>query len=149
MYARALAAASVAATLSVVAPAAPAHASIGTDPKLTEALIAISINGTRAAHGLPPLQFDDTLSNSARVWSSQMAATRTLSHTRSLASTVTGPWTVIGENVGEGVHPPAIQDAFVASPTHRANILGNYARMGVGVVVDPAGVVWVTQRFVR
>lgn len=147
MYARALAAVLVAAALAVVAPAAPASAHVGTDARLTEFLMAVSINGARAEHGLPPLQFDAAMSDSARTWSAEMASTRTLSHTRTLASTVSGTWTAIGENVGDGVHPPTIQDAFMASPTHRANILGHYSRMGIGVVVDGAGVVWVTQRF--
>jgi uncharacterized protein YkwD len=152
MYTRALAAIAATAVLSiaaVVAPAAPASAHVGTDPRLTEALMAISINTARVSHGLPPLQFDGALSDSARAWSGQMAATGTLSHTRTLASTVSGAWTAIAENVGDGPHPPAIQDAFMASPIHRENILGNYTRMGIGVVVDRAGIVWVTQRFVR
>lgn len=152
MYARALAALAVTAVLSVVgvmAPAAPASAHVGTDPRLTEFLMGVSINGARAQAGLPPLQFDGAMSDSARAWSAQMASTRTLAHTRSLASTVSGPWSAIAENVGYGLDPRTIQDFFMTSSVHRANILGNYARMGIGVVVDSSGVVWVTQRFVR
>jgi uncharacterized protein YkwD len=151
--ARALAAVAVTAALSAVAlvgPAAtPASAHVGTDARLTEFLMAISINGVRAQHGLPPLHFDGALSDSARAWSADMASRRTLAHSRNLASTVSGPWSAVAENVGAGPHPPAIQDYFLSSPIHRANILGNYTRMGIGVVVDRAGTVWVTQRFVR
>lgn len=152
MSSRALAAMAVTAILSVVgvlAPAAPASAHVGTDPRLTEFLMGVSINGARANAGLPPLQFDGALSDSARAHSADMAATRTLAHTRSLSSTVSGPWSAIAENVGFGLDPRTIQDYFMASPIHRANILGNYTRMGIGVVVDASGVVWVTQRFVR
>lgn len=152
-YRRALAAVALAAAVSAVAvvgPAAtPASARVTTDARLTEVLMAISINGLRAEHGLAPLHFDGALSDSARAWSGEMAARRTLSHTRSLASTVSGPWTAIAENVGSGPHPPSIQDSFVTSPVHRANLLGNFTRMGIGVVVDQSGTVWVTQRFVR
>jgi uncharacterized protein YkwD len=35
----------------------------------------------------------------------------------------------------------------MASPPHRANILGNYSHMGVGVAIDGSGRVWVTERF--
>lgn len=151
-FARAVAALVAAAAISavaLVAPATPASAHVGTDARLTEALMAISINGVRAQHGLPPLHFDAALSDSARAWSGEMAARRTLSHSRTLASTVVGPWTAIAENVGYGPHPPTIQDYFLSSAVHRANILGNYTRMGIGVVVDRTGTVWVTQRFVR
>ena len=152
-YARAAAVAVAAismAAIAVVGPGArPAAAHVGTDARLTEALMAISINGVRAQHGLPPLHLDAALSDSAREWSGDMAARHTLAHTRALASTVTGSWTAIAENVAYGPHPPTIQDSLLASPVHRANILGNYTRTGIGVVVDGAGVVWVTQRFVR
>lgn len=152
MSSRALAAAAVTAILAVaglVAPAAPASAYVGTDARLTEFLIGVSINGARAGAGLAPLQFDAAQSDSARAHSAEMSATRTLAHTRSLASAVPGPWSALAENVGFGVDSRTIQDFFLSSPVHRANILGNYTRMGIGVVVDASGVIWVTQRFVR
>ena len=152
-FARALAAVALAAAVSAVAvvgpTATPASAHVGTDARLTEALMAISINTVRAQHGLPPLHFDSALSDSARAWSATMAARRTLSHSPNLASTVPGPFSAAAENVGAGAHPPTILDYFLSSSIHRANILGNYTRMGIGVVVDRAGTVWVTQRFVR
>ena len=152
-YTRAVAAVVLAAAVSAVAvagpAAAPAAAHVNTDARLTEVLMAISINGVRAQHGLPPLHFDGALSDSARTWSGEMAARRTLSHTRTLASTVSGAWTAIAENIGSGPHPPAIQDSFLASAVHRGNILGNFTRMGIGVVVGRDGTVWVTERFVR
>lgn len=150
--ARALAAVTAAAAMAVVAligPAAtPASAHVGTDARLTEALMAISINTVRAQRGLAPLQVDTALADAARAWSADMAARRTLSHSRTLASTP-GSWTAIAENVGYGPHPPTIMDYFLSSPSHRANILGNYTHMGIGVVVDRGGTVWVTQRFMR
>jgi uncharacterized protein YkwD len=36
----------------------------------------------------------------------------------------------------------------MASPPHRANILGNFTHMGVGVVIAN-GRFWVTERFYR
>jgi uncharacterized protein YkwD len=147
-FARALAAVVLAAAVSTVAlvgpSAAPASAHVGTDPRLTEFLMAVSINGVRAQHGLAPLQFDGALSDSARSWSSQMASRRTLAHSTTLVG-----WSAMAENVGAGTHPPAIQDSFLSSPIHLANVLGNYTHMGIGVVVDRAGTVWVTQRFAR
>ena len=146
-YARAFAAVMVASALSAVAligPAAtPASAHVGTDPRVTEFLMALTINGLRAQHGLAPLHFDGALSDSARSWSGSMAGRGSLAH-----SGFTG-YAASAENVGAGAHPPTIMDYFLASAPHRANILGNYTRMGLGVVVDRNGTVWVTQRFVR
>ena len=57
-------------------------------------------NAARAENGLAPLQWDEAAANIARGWSSQMAASQTLSHNGSLSNdisnTVTGDWTRIG-----------------------------------------------------
>ena len=57
-------------------------------------------------------------------------------------------WQGEGENVGVGATPQSIEGAFMASPPHRANILGAYTHVGVGVVVAN-GRIWVTERFYR
>jgi len=110
-------------------------------------------NAARAQNGLAPLQWDEAAANVARGWSSQMAASQTLSHNGSLSdditNTVTGDWTRIGENVGYGPSVGSLQNAFMNSPGHRANVLGDYNRVGIGVVRDGSGTIWVTLDFVK
>jgi uncharacterized protein YkwD len=57
-------------------------------------------------------------------------------------------WQLWGENVGVGPTPQSVEAALMASPPHRANILGNFTHMGVGVVIAN-GHFWVTERFYR
>ena len=110
-------------------------------------------NAARAQNGLAPLQWDEAAANVARGWSAQMSGAQTLSHNPSLADDITNDvtpdWTRIGENVGYGPSVSTIQNAFMNSSGHRANILGDYNRVGIGVVRDAHGVVWVTVDFVK
>src|SRR3954447_9013375 len=110
-------------------------------------------NDARAQNGLAPLQWDEAAANVARGWSSQMAASQTLSHNGNLSNdignTVTADWTRIGENVGYGPSVGKLQNAFMNSSGHRANVLGDYNRVGIGVVRDGKGTIWVTLDFVK
>jgi hypothetical protein len=135
-----VAAATAAAALAVV-PALPASAGPG------EADFVSIINAERSAAGLPPLAVATDLTLVAQAHSAQMAATGTLYHTPDLATQVTN-WTALGENVGEGPSVQSIADAFYASAPHRANILNtSYTQVGVGTVLGPNGVLWVTEEF--
>ena len=53
------------------------------------------------------------------------------------------------ENVGFGPDTTALQNAFMNSPPHRANILGDYNRVGVGAAFDGNGTLWVTLDFIK
>ena len=57
----------------------------------------------------------------------------------------------LGENLaqaGPGTSAWAIEDAWMSSAPHRANILnGGFNRIGVGVTVDGAGRVWMVALF--
>lgn len=57
-----------------------------------------------------------------------------------------------GENIGWNGYPAdlavaGIEQAFMASPGHRANILGHYDRLGCGAAVTPAGTRYFTCLF--
>ena len=57
---------------------------------------------------------------------------------------------MLGENVGHGPSVAAIEQAFMNSPGHRANILNpefNWAGTGVSVAAD--GTVYLVQVFAR
>ena len=146
---RFLAAASVAvaALAASTVLATPAFASPSGD-------LGAATNGARAAAGLPPLQIDGQLSAVAQAWAEHMAATNTLSHNGALRSQVTN-WTFLGENVGYAGDIPTVQQAFMNSPEHRANILNaHYTQMGVGSAtsISPAcncQLLWVVVDFRR
>lgn len=135
--------------LSVTAMSGVAHAAPGSE----ELDFFNRTNDARAQNGLAPLQWDEAAADIARGWSSNMAATQTLSHNGNLSNditdTVTGDWTRIGENVGYGPSVGTLQNAFMNSPGHRANVLGDYNRVGIGVVRDGTGTIWVTLDFVK
>ncbi len=110
-------------------------------------------NQARASAGLPALQWDDGAANIARAWSQNLANAGTLSHNPNLVAQidaqVTTDWTRIGENVGYGPSVGSIQNAFLNSPPHTANILGDYNRVGIGTVLDGSGRLWVTLDFIN
>jgi len=126
--------------VALVAPALPARADSG------GTLVAL-LNGARASAGLPALSVSGDLSAAATAQAQRMAATHTLSHTPNLPGAVCC-WLHLGENVGAGPSAAAIHSAFMASSEHRANILGaQYNQVGVGVVADSAGQLWVSEIF--
>lgn len=110
------------------------------------------INSQRAGAGRPPVADSSGLAGMAARHSSQMAAQGSLFHTSGLLSAVTSilPSAMsAGENVGVGSSLAEVNNAFMASATHRANILGDYNYAGVGVYTGSDGRVWVTQVFAK
>jgi len=138
--------------LAVWRPAAAGAASPSMAPSTVELAFEWSIEVERVSNGLPPLAVDPMVSAEARQWSGGMALFDTLAHSASVGAQIAAvdpQWQALGENVGEGTSPQSIAAAFMASPHHRANILGAYSHMGVGVFVDGLGRIWVTERFYR
>jgi uncharacterized protein YkwD len=123
---------------------------------MTPASIALAfewaIDVVRAQADLPALYVDPVMSVQASEWSSEMAFNGALAEDPDPQAAIASydpSWQAWGENVGVGPTPESIEAAFMASPPHRANMLGNYTHMGVGVVTDASGRVWVTERFYR
>jgi hypothetical protein len=108
------------------------------------------INDERAGRGIGTLTVDAELTSIARRWSGKMAANQQLAHNPNLAKEVTQDWEKLAENVGYGGDVGSIHDAFMNSSAHRANILDPaLTHVGVGVVVDGSGQLWVTEVFMR
>jgi len=115
------------------------------------------INADRTRRGQGALKVDLQLTRVARRWSGQMASETRMYHNPKLGSQVSGDWTRLGENVGYSRKGGATQTelvarlhtAFMNSPSHRANILGDYNRVGVGVRVAADGTMWVTVNFAK
>ncbi|MCA1839258.1 MAG: CAP domain-containing protein [Actinomycetota bacterium] len=105
-----------------------------------------SINASRAANGLGPLTVDGQLVGNARAHSADMSSQGTIFHNSSLANQITGNWIALGENVGMGPTVDDLHAAFMASTGHRANILGDYDRVGVGEVLN-GSTIYVTEVF--
>lgn len=107
-----------------------------------------AINSARASNGLGALGVNSALESIATTWTQSMVAAQVLSHNLNLPNLAPSDWVNLGENVGEGPSCDAIATAFMNSPEHRANILDTaYSVVGVGVVVDGNGTMWVTEDF--
>jgi uncharacterized protein YkwD len=100
------------------------------------------MNRVRAVHGLAPLHVDPHLQRAAHAHTRAMLAANAFVHgafgPRMNRFQVTG--SPIGENLawGKGGHGTArsIVAAWIASPSHRANLLGaRYRRIGVADLV--------------
>jgi hypothetical protein len=130
------------AALSVLVVAAPADAS-------SAGSFVSSINAARRAAGRPALSFRSDLAGVAYRQSQRMARKDSLYHNPNLGRDVRG-WQAVGENVGRGGDSASLHQAFMNSPTHRANILDrDFTEVGVGVVIDGNGIMWVTEVFRR
>lgn len=127
------------------AVASPAVASAGGDAAQFLALT----NQTRAAHGLAPLIVDSALVSMAQGWSNHMAAAGDISHNPNLSSQAPSNWQHLGENVGMGPSVASIQQAFLDSPHHYANIVnGDFRHVGIAVAYS-GGTIFVTVDFMR
>jgi hypothetical protein len=130
------------ALLGVVAgAAAPASAAPADD-------IVASTNAARAANGgLGPLARDASLDGVAQRWAERMGAENRMYHNVDAPNQIPGGWGRWGENVAYG-YPDggATVTAWMNSPGHRANILGDFTSIGVGWAVVN-GTTWSVQVF--
>lgn len=116
--------------------------------------LGTATNTARISAGLAPLSINAQLSAVAQAWANNLATAGTLSHNPGLRTQVTN-WTVLGENVGMAGDVPTVQNAFMHSPEHKANILDpRYTQMGVGSATSiypscGCAVLWVVVDFRR
>ena len=115
----------------------------------TEAEFLSKINAARAANGLGALQLDAALRSYARSHTEEMAAAGEIYHSSEaeLTAAAGAGWSGIAENVGKGSSPTSLHNAFMASPGHKANILGDYNYVGIGTDTS-GGALYVTVVFV-
>ncbi len=110
-----------------------------------ERRFATMVNATRGAATLTSLKLSNHLSDVARKHSKHMAAKGELYHSN--LERLLGPGiTAVGENVGFGGSLDELLKAFLASPPHAENLLGDYRQTGVGIV-RADGQIWITQVF--
>jgi hypothetical protein len=106
------------------------------------------LNQARASAGLPPLARNGAMDAVAARWAQQMAANGAMSHNPSYSSQIPRGWSSAGENVATGFASASeTHTAWMNSPGHRANILGDYTSVGVAYFVDANGVSWAVEDF--
>lgn len=115
------------------------------------------LNKDRSANGLSPLTLDPELCRIARAKSQDMKDNRYFAHTSptygsasQMLKTFGYSFLAVGENIAHHATVEKSQAAFMSSEGHRRNILSpNWTKVGIGVVTDAQGFVYVTQLFVR
>lgn len=120
-------------------------------PEAQEFSFLQSANEARAAAGLKPLRMSSSLVDYARSHSALMLQAGKIFHTEDLATVANErvpQWQRAGENVGVGGSVESLHDAFMNSPGHRANVLGDYNYVGMGVV-QGSGRMYITQFFAK
>jgi uncharacterized protein YkwD len=90
-------------------------------------------NQARSASSLPRLRRSRPLSRVARRHTNDMVRADDLFHSGDPLRRRVTNWVLLGENVGRGSTVDSLQQAFMNSPAHRANVLHTSFRfMGVG-----------------
>jgi hypothetical protein len=139
--------------LPIVLLAAVATVTLGlsaaADPA-TEAGFLAKINASRAANGLAALSVDGGLRSHARNHTQDMIDADKIYHSTGdeLKAAAGAGWSKLGENVGRGGTVDSLHKAFMASPGHKANILGDYNYAGIGTASSD-GVLYVTVVFMK
>lgn len=112
-----------------------------------ESSFSSKINGLRSSNGLAALTRSGSLDAEARSWAKNMASAGKLKHSN--IGRLVPPWAAAGENVGKGASVRGVFNLLAGSGGHRANMLGDYTHMGVGVWIDSSGRIWTTHIFTR
>lgn len=109
------------------------------------------INRDRAAYGLGPLTWNGCLYNVAVANARRIAAQGYLSHTNGPQVDLScGLGSRAGENIGDwslGINDTQLNSMFMASPDHRANILGPYHYVATAWVVAANGWAYIAVEF--
>ena len=103
------------------------------------------INDRRASNGKGRLSWDKQLGYVARRHAQRIAGARTIAHDYNMGEEITR-WNRLGQNTGGGRGCKSLARSFWNSSTHRANILGTWRHIGVGVA-SSGGRIYVQQIF--
>jgi uncharacterized protein YkwD len=126
------------------------------DTESLEQSIHNQVNQYRESQNLPPLVFDETIAEQARVHSMNMVNINTLSHDgfndRVEIIKQVIPYSGAAENVAFNMGHARPDDTairgWINSPGHNQNMLGNYDLTGIGVA-ERGGKYYFTQIFIQ
>ncbi|MGI8791716.1 MAG: CAP domain-containing protein [Acidimicrobiales bacterium] len=111
-----------------------------------ESQILHLMNQERSARGLAPLGSRSDFTPVARNWTDRMANENNLRHNPNLTAEAPSDWTRVGENIGFADSVQQLHDLWMGSNGHRANILGDFNAVGIGVTLRN-GRYWATVDF--
>lgn len=114
----------------------------------TQNQVLSELNADRTAHNLRALSVQADAQNKAQAWAEKLARENKLYHS-TLSDGIRVKWCSLGENVGYGPNVPAIEDAYMNSSGHRANILSTkWNGVGVGYATNGSRV-YTVQFFIK
>ena len=143
--------AALAGLLLLVLPAVVHHDARAAAPSPASWDLVGAINAERFQLGLPPLAYLSAIDDMAVKQANAIVDAQTLFHNENLAGDLAARvrgWMRVGENVGYASSVGALHGALMASPPHRANILGDYNYVAVSVV-ERNGRLWAAQVFAK
>lgn len=146
-------------TSAPVKTSAPSTGDDYTTPssQVQEEILLNLLNQERIAQGLSPLALDPALSRIARIKSADMRDNRYFAHesptygrVSDMLRTFGYAFSGAGENIAHHATTEKAHAAFMSSDGHRRNILSSaWEKVGLGIVYDANGYVYVTEIFVR
>jgi uncharacterized protein YkwD len=88
---------------------------------------------------------DPRLDAVAQAWAEQQYKNGAMSHNPSYSSQIPGGWQRAGENVASGYTYDKVVPAWVASPSHYANLTNDYTSIGIGYYEADGKRYWVQE----
>lgn len=131
------------------APASAASLSKCTSMTLEQVQTRIlsETNAARGKAGLKALKANGQMNTVAVNWSNKQASANKMSHNPSYSKQIPAGWNRAAENVAAGYSPTSVTTGWLNSPGHKANILGSYTHIGIGVGCSSGGYPYYTQVF--
>jgi uncharacterized protein YkwD len=146
----------MAVAMTLLVAVAPAASAAPVRPAAESRMIK-RINEARTNAGLSALRENLQMVRLAREWARRMASERRIYHRPNLADVVDGDYVRLAENVGytrlegasDGELVRRLHKAFMASTSHRAQIMGRFNQVGVGIYRAPGGQMYVAVNFIK
>lgn len=135
--------ASAAPAASPAAGAARGTASAGLTTADMTRYVYEQTNKVRFDKGLPGYVRDARLDKVAQAWALQQWKNGKMSHNPDYSTQIPAGWTRAGENVASGYTYTQVVGAWVASPTHYANLVRDYTSIGIGFYESGGKRYWV------
>ncbi|MES1211920.1 MAG: CAP domain-containing protein [Leifsonia sp.] len=131
-----------------LAAANAAAASAVTDAQKTQ-YVFDGTNAVRAQAGTTPLVRNAALDKVAADWAYQQWKNGAMSHNPNYSTQIPAGWSHAGENVASGYTYDTVVQAWVNSPEHFKNLVGDYTDLGVGYYEGSDGTRYWSQVFAK